>query len=68
VNSFADWVSDNYTDLFNRSGTAQKVNPLAAIERFKASSPEARTSLNQSPLMLTLLSQYYNSVAAPKAQ
>jgi hypothetical protein len=68
INSFADWVSDNYTDLFNRSGTAQKVNPLAAIERFKASSPEARASLNQSPLMLTLLSQYYNSVAAPKAQ
>jgi hypothetical protein len=62
VNSFADWVTDNYSDLFNRSGTSQKVEPLAALERFKASSPEARRSLNQSPLLSPLLSQYYNSL------
>jgi hypothetical protein len=62
VNTFADWVTDNYTDLFNRSGTSQKVEPLAALERFKASSPEARRLLNQSPLLSPLLSQYYNSL------
>jgi hypothetical protein len=62
VNSFADWVTDNYSDLISRSGTTQKVEPLAAIERFKASSPEARKSLNQSPLLGPLLSQYYNSL------
>jgi hypothetical protein len=64
VNTFADWVTDNYTDLFNRSGS-KKADPLIAIERFKASSPEARRALNQSPLLAPLLSQYYNSIANP---
>jgi hypothetical protein len=64
VNTFADWVTDNYTDLFNRSGS-KKADPLIAIERFKQSSPQARTALNQSPLLAPLLSQYYNSIANP---
>jgi len=64
VNTFADWVTDNYTDLFNKSGQ-KKADPLIAIERFKASSPQARASLSQSPLLAPLLSQYYNSIANP---
>jgi hypothetical protein len=64
VNTFADWVTSNYTDLFNASGS-KKADPIIAIERFKASSPQAAASLSQSPLLAVLLSQYYNSIANP---
>jgi len=60
LNSFNSFITGPaYTRLRNTYGTSP-IPPLAAINAFKDSTPQAQVSIDQNPIVVNLLTDWYN--------